>query len=71
MLGNSFMPFQVRLFLFFLVIISSGANLQAQLPFYTDDTEVTAKKKVHMEFFNEIDALESAQFPSHKCRVNS
>jgi len=48
----------------FLVLASFCPSLRAQLPFYTDDTEVTETKKLHMEFFNEIDALQSAQFPS-------
>jgi len=51
------------LFLFSLVAsVIPGAR--AQIPFYTDDTEVTPTKVVHMEFFNEFDALQSAQFPS-------
>ena len=41
-----------------------AGTLHAQLPFYTDDTEVTPRKTVHFEFFNETDALQSAQFPS-------
>ena len=36
----------------------------AQLPFYTDDPSVTPVRTVHVEFFNEIDALQSAQFPN-------
>src|SRR6266478_7936126 len=34
-----------------------------QLPFYTDDPAVTERGKWHFEFFNEIDALQSSQFP--------
>lgn len=53
---------------FFLLALLAGTEhagkLWAQLPFYTDGTEVTARQKVHMEFFNEIDGLQSAQFPS-------
>jgi len=65
LLANPFMRLQVRLFLFFLLAsMAPGARIRAQIPFYTDDTEVTARKIVHMEFFNEIDALQSAQFPS-------
>src|ERR1700760_2117442 len=37
---------------------------RAQLPFYTDDPSVTPVRTVHVEFFNEIDALQSAQFPN-------
>src|SRR5215469_4516363 len=59
------MRLQVRILLFFLIAaVVPGSTLRAQIPFYTDDTEVTARKIVHVEFFNEIDALQSAQFPS-------
>jgi hypothetical protein len=35
----------------------------AQLPFYTDDPAVTAPGEWHFEFFNEVDALQSSQYP--------
>jgi hypothetical protein len=35
----------------------------AQLPFYTDDTNVTEKNVLHFEFYNEYDGLQSTQFP--------
>jgi hypothetical protein len=35
----------------------------AQLPFYTDDPAVTAPGQWHFEFFNEVDALQSSQYP--------
>lgn len=38
--------------------------MQAQLPFYTDDTEVTARGTLHFEFFNEFDGLQSSEFPN-------
>jgi hypothetical protein len=37
---------------------------QAQLPFYTDDPSVTAPWKLHFEFFNEYDFLQSTQYPN-------
>jgi len=37
--------------------------LPAQMPFYTDDTEVTAAGTLHVEAFDELDALQSSQFP--------
>jgi hypothetical protein len=40
-----------------------SARLHAQLPFYTDDTEVTERGKWHFEFFNEYDALQ-LQYPN-------
>ena len=49
-------------FLLFAVLL--GAKLAgAQLPFYTDDTAVTESGKLHFEFFDEYDALQSSQFP--------
>jgi len=41
-----------------------AAPSRAQLPFYTDDPSVTPVRTLHVEFFNEIDALQSAQFPN-------
>src|SRR6266700_5476431 len=35
-----------------------------QLPFYTDDPAVTEAGKLHFEFFNELDALQSSQYPN-------
>ena len=37
---------------------------RAQLPFYTDDPDVTDPYVLHFEFFNEYDGLQSAQFPN-------
>jgi len=41
-----------------------AAPLSAQLPFYTDDPDVTDRGKFHFEFFNEFDALQHPQFPN-------
>jgi hypothetical protein len=52
-------------FVLTLVLASFGApSSHAQLPFYTDDPSVTPVRTLHVEFFNEIDALQSAQFPN-------
>ena len=37
--------------------------LWAQAPFYTDDTGVTESGTLHIEVFDEIDGLQSAQYP--------
>jgi Putative MetA-pathway of phenol degradation len=37
--------------------------LLAQMPFYTDNPDVTDRGTLHFEFFNEIDGLQSSQFP--------
>ena len=52
-----------------LVLLVAGAfrmitPLQAQMPFYTDDPEVTARGTLHFEFFNELDGLHSSEFPN-------
>ena len=46
-----------------LVVCLTSPALRAQLPFYTDDTEVTPPAILHLEFFDEIDALQSEQLP--------
>ena len=45
--------------IFFLSAISA----RAQLPFYTDDADTTAKGKFHFEFSNEHDWLQRSSFP--------
>src|SRR5262249_38941436 len=44
--------------------VCAVAPAQAQLPFYTDDPEVTAPGTLHFEFFNEFDGLQSSEFPN-------
>jgi hypothetical protein len=39
-------------------LLVTGTQLQAQLPFYTDDPTVTEPNKSHLEFFNEYDGLQ-------------
>jgi hypothetical protein len=50
------------LFLLFAVLLDAKLT-GAQLPFYTDDPAVTERGKLHFEFFDEYDALQSSQFP--------
>src|SRR5262249_35537828 len=45
----------------FLVFGASAAR--AQLPFYTDDPNVTSRGTLHFEFFNEYDSLHASEFP--------
>lgn len=49
-------------FLTLLIALRAGPVF-AQLPFYTDDSSVTAPGIVHFEFFNEFDALQHAEYP--------
>jgi len=44
-------------------LLLASCCVWAQLPFYTDDTEVTAPGTLHVEIFDELDALQSAQLP--------
>ncbi len=43
-----------------------AASLHAQMPFYTDDTSVTAPQTLHVEIFDEFDGLQSSQFPDER-----
>jgi Putative MetA-pathway of phenol degradation len=43
-----------------------SAPLHAQMPFYTDDTSLTAPKTLHIEIFDEFDGLQSSQFPDER-----
>jgi hypothetical protein len=51
------------LFLFLLAKVIGAGSLMAQMPFYTDDPDVTERGTLHFEFFNEHDALQSSLFP--------
>jgi len=46
-----------------LSMLFGSSPLHAQMPFYTDDTAVTAAKKIHVEVFDEFDGLQSSQYP--------
>lgn len=48
----------------FWCALSLAAPLFGQLPFYTDDTSVTEAGKIHFEFFDEFDTLQSPQYPN-------
>jgi hypothetical protein len=41
----------------------SSRTLLAQMPFYTDDSNVTDKGTLHFEIFNEYDGLQSSLYP--------
>jgi len=52
-----------RLILVISCLIRHGGVLRAQMPFYTDNADVTDDGTLHFEFFNEFDGLQSAQYP--------
>jgi hypothetical protein len=56
------MYFQTRLLLLLSCSFLTGP-LVAQMPFYTDNADVTDEGTLHFEFFNEYDGLQSAQYP--------
>jgi hypothetical protein len=53
-----------RMLVLVLGATCSATTLVAQLPFYTDDPAVTEPEKLHFEFFNEFDALQSSLYPN-------
>jgi hypothetical protein len=40
-----------------------SVSVYAQQPFYTDNSGVTDRGRLHIEFFNELDRLQHSQFP--------
>jgi Putative MetA-pathway of phenol degradation len=50
----------------FLPLLFSAAPVHAQIPFYTDDTSLTAPGTLHLEIFDEYDGLQSSQFPDER-----
>ena len=46
-----------------LCAIGHAGLLLAQMPFYTDDPDVTDRGTLHFEFYNEFDGLQSSQYP--------
>jgi len=58
------MDLRKRIWLLLMCGICSAKPLLGQLPFYTDDPAVTERGKLHFEFFNEFDALQSSQYPN-------
>ncbi|HUA97568.1 MAG TPA: transporter [Terracidiphilus sp.] len=52
-----------RIILSMLCAIGSAGLVRAQMPFYTDNADVTADRTLHLEVFDEFDGLQSAQFP--------
>jgi hypothetical protein len=49
--------------LLLLAVALVAAPLSAQMPFYTDNADVTDLGTLHIEIYNELDALQSAQYP--------
>jgi len=47
-----------------LLVVLSAATAKAQQPFYTDNADVTDKKKFHLQISNEYDILQRAAYPS-------
>lgn len=53
-----------RILCLILCGIFGTGTLLAQMPFYTDNADVTPPGTLHFEFFDEYDGLQSAQFPN-------
>ncbi|MEJ7615608.1 MAG: hypothetical protein WKF30_01235 [Pyrinomonadaceae bacterium] len=54
------------LLFFFPFVFCLAPEVDAQQPFITDDTDVTAKRQFHFEFSNEFDVLQRSAFPNLK-----
>jgi hypothetical protein len=48
------------------IAVVSSTSAHAQLPFYTDDADTTAKGKFHIELSNEHDWLQKSTFPGKR-----
>ncbi len=57
------MPPVCRPSILLLFALLASGPLRAQMPFYTDDSAVTEPGTLHVEIFDEVDALQSMQFP--------
>ena len=58
------MRVQKCLWVLVLSALLSVLPLRAQLPFYTDNPDTTDAGRLHFEFFNEFDGLQSSQYPN-------
>lgn len=47
-----------------LCALLSALPSRAQLPFYTDNPDTTDSGRLHFEFYNEFDGLQSSQYPN-------
>jgi len=52
-----------RIVLILAFTMGCAGLLRAQMPFYTDNADVTDQRTLHLEVFNEYDSLQSAQYP--------
>jgi hypothetical protein len=49
-----------------VIVVVSSISAHAQLPFYTDDADTTAKGKFHIELSNEHDWLQKSASPGKR-----
>lgn len=49
-----------------LLVFIGCVEARAQLPFYTDDADTTAKGKFHLEVYNEHDVLQREAYPTRR-----
>src|SRR3954464_12711635 len=45
-----------------LCVFGLAESSMAQMPFYTDNPDVTDRRTLHFEFYNEYDGLQSSQY---------
>jgi len=57
-------PTLPRLRFVLLLLVVGAATAKAQQPFYTDNADVTDKRKIHFQLGNEYDILQRVAYPS-------
>lgn len=60
------LPRRLKCFWVLLAFIFLSSEAYGQLPFYTDDADITDKGKIHIEFSNEHDWLQRSSFPGKR-----
>jgi len=56
----------IRVSVLRLLLISTGLSAIAQQPFFTDDADVTAKRRFHFELSNQFSLLQKTAFPNER-----
>lgn len=65
------LPYTFKLIFFLLTVVSHASPVFNQIPFYTDDADITPKEKFHFEFFNEHDWLQKSSLPGERQNISN
>ena len=64
--GDPALPLSFKLAATVFLLLMTGAMVNGQQPFETDDADTTPKHHFHFEFSNEFDVLQTSSFPNLK-----